>query len=207
MTFADGFHTILPLAVHITGYRSRPFVPAPSNTVPASRIHVSKGFSLKCDGRGLALQEQFNGCPLLQVSDTIMLHQWPRNHAEAPGYWTDVDTSPAPRTLASCWYLKQRLESGSVINPPAFGIASPGSSPRVQATGPSAIQLFMHTDGGTRYTSIQLLVDEVSPAWLQHQLRRSAPRSHSGEGIQPQQCRGGPPRASASYTARQRESC
>lgn len=152
--FSDGQHTILPLQITLVGSRSRPFIMASERGLVAPLEpwnHLSPG---------RALQEKFEGFPLLQITDAHMLQPVPhytrrnsaagsRIDAELKSYWEDDDVY-APRTWANVWYLLGAIKPGMTMASPHYGVGFADGNER-----------HAHHHGLSRWTRASALVEEV----------------------------------------------
>ncbi|KAF2129465.1 hypothetical protein P153DRAFT_20255 [Dothidotthia symphoricarpi CBS 119687] len=121
--FDNNAHTLLPVALNILGTRSRPLLTSRSspNNDPTRFQWDYRNAEL-----GPELQTFFDGLPLLQVTDAVLLQPFSSlisesNHDHTNASYWDVDTF-APRVFAESWYLLPCLKHTTRVLSPSLGL-------------------------------------------------------------------------------------
>ncbi|KAI4707582.1 hypothetical protein J4E89_007687 [Alternaria sp. Ai002NY15] len=170
MKFNDGFSTILPVSVDIVGGRSVPWqkhggkTSFPDDNKPSRLLHSTPWSAYET---AKPLRNFFNGFPMLQVADAILLQPMPYHYDQGPTgvsntgentqHWKDVlSYAVVPRRYASSWYLTHRMSLGQKkrMTPPVYGV-HPVNNTRASAA------VSFEIEGVGRYTDCRLLVEEI----------------------------------------------
>jgi len=90
--------------------------------------------------------------PILQVADAMLLHTSPPLVHASPGYWKDIDSTPAPRVYNQCWFLNPRLKAGRSVAPPIFPIEQDSKTDK---------ETSFNISGILPYTPLEMLMNEL----------------------------------------------